>query len=206
MNTNVRTNSIVNVNLNGVDAVEVVKDVKARLTAVERSAFNIALECAYALGVSIPAHIDSKGIEHGEATIDRPIKKQSELLKLIGRSKATLSRWIKAISLIIEHGYFTEFSSGTYPFSYDKIITIFENSEKFEGLVFSDLMGLTVDTLENMTGSIKEETSADTEEEDATKAEEAEEETATIMYNNVEYVVPRASFEKWLTKHMIANK
>ena len=39
---------------------------------------------------------------------------KADYIKLVGRSKATLSRWIKAINLIIEKGYFTDFASGVY--------------------------------------------------------------------------------------------
>ena len=114
------TKSIINVTVNGMTAGETIENVKSRLETVEKSAFNIALLCAYGTGVTIPAYTDNKGIEHGEATCDKPIK-QNDYIKLVGRSKATLSRWIKAITLIIEKGYFTDFSSGVYPFSYDTL-------------------------------------------------------------------------------------
>ena len=208
------TKSIINVTVNGMTAGETIENVKSRLETVEKSAFNIALLCAYGTGLTIPAYTDNKGNEHGEATCDKPIK-QNDYIKLVGRSKATLSRWIKAITLIIEKGYFTDFSSGVYPFSYDKIIDIFSNEKVFEGYVFADLMALSAGTLETM---VKEYKPADTEEEtteEAGKNEEAEEEatsndteeeateeeTTTLIYNGKNYIVNKEAFEKWLAEN-----
>ena len=208
-------NSIINVTVNGLTANEAIASVKSRLETVEKSAFNIALLCAYTLGDTIPAYTDNKGNEHGEAICEKPIKKQADLLKLIGRSKATLSRWIKAIHLIIEKGYFTEFSNGSLPFSYDKIIIILENEEAFSGYVLSDLMTMTVDSLEAMTDKkdtskeeAEEESAENTAEESAEAeevAEESAEETTTLVYNGVEYTVNKSTFEKWLSENAIVK-
>lgn len=209
------TKSIINVTVNGMTAGETIENVKSRLETVEKSAFNIALLCAYGTGVTIPAYTDNKGNEHGEATCDKPIK-QNDYIKLVGRSKATLSRWIKAITLIIEKGYFTDFASGVYPFSYDKVIDIFSNEEAFAGYVFADLMNLSASTLETM---VKEYKPADTEEEateeagegeeateeeattNATEEEAGEEETTTLTYNGKDYIVNKEAFEKWLSEN-----
>lgn len=204
--------SIINVTVNGMTASETIENVKSRLETVEKSAFNIALLCAYGTGVTIPAYTDNKGNEHGEATCDKPIK-QNDYIKLVGRSKATLSRWIKAITLIIEKGYFTDFASGLYPFSYDKIIDIFSNEEAFAGYVFADLMNLSASTIETMIKEYKpateeesieeaEESEEATEEETAsTTEEEATEETAILTYNGNNYIVNKADFEKWLAEN-----
>ena len=120
-------NSIINVTVNGMTANDTIDSVKSRLETVEKSAFNIALLCAYGTGVTIPEYTDNKGNVHGEATCDNPIK-QNDYIKLVGRSKATLSRWIKAMTLIIDNSYFSDFASGLYPFSYDKIIDILKYS------------------------------------------------------------------------------
>ena len=216
MNNN-KINSIINVTVNGMNANEAISSVKSRLETVEKSAFNIALLCAYTLGDTIPSYVDIKGVEHGEATIEKKINKQADLLKLIGRSKATLSRWIKAMRLLIEKGYFTEFANGSLPFSYDKIITILENEEAFKGYVFADLMSMTVDTLEAMT-EIEEEVSEEEEEEEETseqfsgetseeeEEEEVSEEFATLVYNGNEYTVPKLLFEKWLEENMVVSE
>ena len=210
------TTSIINVTVNGLTVNEVINDVKARLCEVEKSAFNIALECSYALGVTIPQYVDSQGNEHASATCEKPIKKQADLLKLIGRSKATLSRWIKAMKLIIEKGYFSDFANGTLPFSYDKIITIFEHEENFKGYVLADLMGMTVDTLDAMAETKEEETTeeeteettenvVETSEEETTEEEKAEEETTILSYNGKEYKVVKSALEKWLSENAIVE-
>lgn len=205
MTTN--NNSIINVTVNGMTVNEAITSVKSRLETVEKSAFNIALLCAYSLGDTIPAYTDNKGNEHGEAICEKPIKKQADLLKLIGRSKATLSRWIKAMRLIIEKGYFTDFANGSLPFSYDKIIAILENQEAFNGYILADLMTMTVDSLEAMT-----ETKEDTKEEAEETTEEAPQEeaqtdaeTTVISYNGKEYTVPKEAFEKWLSDNAIVK-
>ena len=210
------TKSIINVTVNGMTAGETIENVKSRLETVEKSAFNIALLCAYGTGVTIPAYTDNKGHEHGEATCDKPIK-QNDYIKLVGRSKATLSRWIKAITLIIEKGYFTDFASGVYPFSYDKVIDIFSNDNVFSGYIFADLMALSASTLETMVKEYKpateeeagesEETTEETgeNEETTTTEEEAgeagEEETTTLTYNGKNYIVNKEAFEKWLAEN-----
>ena len=207
---NDKTKSIINVTVNGMTAGETIESVKSRLETVEKSAFNIALLCAYGIGVTIPAATDNKGNELGVATCDKPIK-QNDYIKLVGRSKATLSRWIKAITLIIEKGYFTDFASGVYPFSYDKVIDIFSNEEVFAGYVFADLMALSASTLETMVKEYKPATeeeateeageeAGDTEEATANTTEEeaGEEETAILTYNGKNYIVNKEAFENWL--------
>lgn len=208
-----KINSIINVTINGMTATEAIEDVKKRLESVEKSAFNIAIECAYTLGVTIPAYTDNKGIDHAEAVIDKPIKKQADLLKLVGRSKGTLSKWIKAVRLIIENGYFTDFSSGVYPFSYEKVIAILENKEAFSGYIFKDLITMTVDTLEAMTTVKKEEAPSEEEINNENTSDDKEEEApseevelATISYAGKEYNVPKEAFEKWLAKNMVTEK
>ena len=204
--------SIINVTVNGLSANDCIKSVKARLETVEKSAFNIALLCAYTLGDTIPAYTDNKGEAHGEATCEKPIKKQADLLKLIGRSKATLSRWIKAMRLIIEKGYFTDFANGTLPFSYDKIITILENEEAFDGYVLTDLMNMTVDSLEALTEKSSDKAEDDTDEEaeasdeaddddDEATAEADDDDEATFVYNDKQYVVNKSAFEAWLAEN-----
>lgn len=207
------TKSIINVTVNGMSASETIDNVKSRLETVEKSAFNIALLCAYGTGVTIPSYTDNKGNEHGEATCEKPIK-QNDYIKLVGRSKATLSRWIKAITLVIENGYFTDFASGVYPFSYDKIIDILSNEEVFGGYVFADLMNLSASTLETMVKEYnkpKEEEEEEEEEEETTteeqtestekEEEQTEEETATLTYNGKDYIVNKEAFEKWLAEN-----
>lgn len=213
-----KNNSIINVIVNGMTANETIDSVKSRLETVEKSAFNIALLCAYGTGVTIPEYTDNKGNVHGEATCDKPIK-QNDYIKLVGRSKATLSRWIKAMNLIIENNRFNDFATGVYPFSYDKIIDIFENAEVFDGYVFKDLMDLSACTLATMvkdyvkpseenTEEVSEEKSDNTDnskEEEKTE-EEPSEETAVLTYQGKDYTVNKAVFEKWLAENATLAK
>ena len=216
-NKEVSNNSIINVTVNGMTANETINNVKSRLESVEKSAFNIALLCAYGTGVTIPEYTDNKGNIHGEATCDKPIK-QNDYIKLVGRSKATLSRWIKAMNLIIENNRFNDFASGLYPFSYDKIIDIFENKEVFQGYVFKDLMDLSACTLATMikdyvkpseekTEEVSEdETATDSDSKEEEKTEEVSEETAVLTYKGKNYTVNKAVFEKWLAENATLAK
>ena len=209
-------NSIINVVVNGMKASEGVKNVQSRLESVEKSAFNIALISAYSCGACIPAYTDNKGEEHGEAQLDKKDAfKQSDFIKLVGRSKATLSRWIGAMNLIIEKGYFTDFASGVYPFSYDKIYDIFNHAEVFEGMLLSELMELSGNTLEKMINDFKpskeeekteeegdnENTFSDNNKEEEKTEEESSEETAVLTYQGKDYKVNKAVFEAWLAEN-----
>ena len=219
-NQEVKNNSIIDVVVNGMTASEGVKDVQARLESVEKSAFNIALISAYSCGACIPVYTDNKGIEHGEAHLEKKDSfKQIDFIKLVGRSKATLSRWIGAMNLIIENGYFADFASGVYPFSYDKIYDIFNNPEVFKGMILSELMELSGSTLEKMIKDFKpkkeekteekpsEETAADSGSKEEEKTEEKpSEETAVLTYQGNNYTVNKAVFEKWLAENGTLTK
>ena len=216
-NQEIKNNSIINVTVNGMTANDTINNVKSRLESVEKSAFNIALLCAYGTGVTIPEYTDNKGNVHGEATCDKPIK-QNDYIKLVGRSKATLSRWIKAMNLIIENNRFNDFASGLYPFSYDKIIDIFENVEVFQGYVFKDLMELSACTLATMVKDyvkpseekaeeeVSKEKSDDNSKEEEKAEEEVSKETAVLTYQSKDYTVNKAVFEKWLAENGTLTK
>lgn len=214
----VKNNSIITVTVNGMTANDTINNVKSRLESVEKSAFNIALLCAYGTGVTIPEYTDNKGNVHGEAICDKPIK-QNDYIKLVGRSKATLSRWIKAMKLIIENNRFNDFATGLYPFSYDKIIDIFENADVFNGYVFNDLMELSACTLATMVKDYeklskepseeedsKDETAPDSDSKEEKGSEEPSAETTTLTYNGKEYTVNKQAFEKWLAENATLAK
>lgn len=214
----VKSNSIINVTVNGMTANDTINNVKSRLESVEKSAFNIALLCAYGTGVTIPEYTDNKGNVHGEAICDKPIK-QNDYIKLVGRSKATLSRWIKAMKLVIENNRFNDFATGLYPFSYDKIIDIFENADVFNGYVFNDLMELSACTLATMVKDYeklskepseeedsKDETAPDSDSKEEKGSEEPSAETTTLTYNGKEYTVNKQAFEKWLAENATLAK
>lgn len=221
-NQETKNNSIINVVVNGMKASEGVKNVQSRLESVEKSAFNIALISAYSCGTCIPSYIDNKGIEHGEAQLDKKDAfKQVDFIKLVGRSKATLSRWIGAMNLIIEKGYFTDFASGLYPFSYDKIYDIFNHEDVFQGMLLSELMELSASTLEKMVNDFKpskeeekteekiseDKTAIDSDSKEEEKTEEkVSEETAVLTYQGKDYTVNKAVFEKWLAENATLAK
>ena len=219
-----KNNSIINVVINGMKASEGVKNVQSRLESIEKSAFNIALISAYSCGTCIPAYVDNKGVEHGEAQLDKKDAfKQVDFIKLVGRSKSTLSRWIGAMDLIIEKGYFTDFSSGKYPFSYDKIYDIFNHEDVFQGMLLSELMELSASTLKKMVNDFKpskkeetteeevsedntdSQTDSDSKEEEKTE-EEKSEETAVLTYQGKDYTVNKVVFEKWLAENATLAK
>lgn len=216
MNTkNTKKQSIVDVVVNGMNGTEVINEVNARLEGVEKSIFNIALLCSYGTGVTIPTYTDNKGVEHAEATIEKPSKQKDFILR-VNRSSKAISRWIIAMNLIIENGYFTDFASGVYPFSYDKIIAIFRNKEAFKGTMLPDLMKMSAKSLESIAEEYKspsDEKPAETEESTSEKTTEVDTpapieestEVATISYNGKEYHVNKQAFEKWLAENMIAN-
>ena len=185
------TKSIVNVTVNGLSSGECVDKVIQRIETVEKNVFNIALLASYATGVEIPPYTDVKGVERGRAVCENPIS-QADFVKLVGRSKQSVSRWIKAFNLIIENCCFSVFAEGKLPFSYDKIIFIFEENESlFEKYCLNDLFELSLNSLKSLAKKQTEETE---------ETEEAEE-TATLTYNGKEYVVNKKAFEKWLTKN-----
>ena len=209
--------SIIEVVVNGMTAIEIVEDIKTRIASIEKSVFNIALECAFALGHRIPEYIDIQGNTHGEAICAEPFKKQADLIDKVGRSKQTISRWIEAMTFILENDYFQLFANGSLPFSYDKIITICKNDEVFAGYVFSDLMAFTVKQLEDLVAKKtkktteeqeeQEQSSDKTEEQESTEQaeEKTEVETTVISYNGSEYTVPKQAFEKWLSENATVN-
>ena len=128
------------------------------------------------------------------------------------------------MNLFIENNRFNDFATGLYPFSYDKIIDIFENAEVFDGYVFKDLMDLSACTLATMvkdyvkpseekteevseekSDNIDSETDSDSKEEEKTE-EEPSEETAVLTYQGKDYTVNKAVFEKWLAENGTLTK
>lgn len=214
------SNSIIDVVVNGMDSDDVLHEVNTRLEMVEKSVFNIALLCAYGTGVTIPTYTDNKGAVHGEAVCENP-KKQADFITLVNRSSKSISRWVIAMQLVIDNGYFTTFAYGSLPFSYDKIIAIFRNPEVFKGIQLADLFRMSAKTLEDMVKTAEKKAKKDTDnkeeagEEDKNKEEETtttesdnkEEagEVATLTYNGKEYKVDKVAFEKWLADNMIAD-
>lgn len=166
-------------------------------------------------------YTDCKGVVHGEATCEKPAK-QADFITLVNRSSKSISRWVIAMRLVIDNGYFTTFAYGSLPFSYDKIIAIFRNPEVFKGIQLVDLFKMSARTLEDMVHTAEKKTKKNTdtkEEAGVTEVENKEEETtttesdtkeeagevATLTYNGKEYKVNKLAFEKWLADNMIAD-
>lgn len=232
--TNNKNNSIINVTVNGLKATQCVENVKSRLETVEKSVFNIALISCYACGTTIPQYVDNKGETHASATCENHFK-QVDFIKKVGRSESTLSRWISAMDLIIENGYFNDFALGIFPFSYDKIHIIFkeENKEVFKGEKLSDLMALSVNALKimvsdynkkdneeeeenvvnnddisndnNITSNDEEENISDNEENISDTSDDEEAIIINVTIDDKIYTVDKTSLLQWLEANAIVK-
>ena len=186
-----KSNSIIIKSVNGLTTDEAITNIKKWMDDVEKSAFNIAMFAAYATGVTIPAYVDKNGKEYGEANVEKSIK-QSNLIAEIGKSKATLSRWIKAMRIIIANNHFADFANGLLPFSFDKIILIDDNQNIFANYDYFEVFKKSVSQLEKMVNG-------DTDNDDNDVAVAVE--LVTFMYNDTSYTVNKDKFEKWLEKN-----
>lgn len=174
---------------------EIFKAISNNLTSAENSAFKVATRCAYLVGVSIPC---------GSGTItNKKALKPKEVYSKVNKSKATLSRWIKAIKLVIDNDLFNDFNNGVYPFSFDKIIMIFDN-ELTNDNTFEDLMKMSVVEIEKLYKTEEADTE-DTEEADTEEAENVEEadteDTSVIVqfeYNGMVYEVHENALIKFI--------
>lgn len=140
---NEKNNSIINLaTLEAKSNKEIIASITTTLASVENSAFKIAVNCAYLMGDEIP-YLDG----HLKIHKDR-IVKSKDLYSAIKKSKATVSRWRKALKYIIEHGHFEDFNNRVYPFSFDKVIMIYDNDLVTDDTPFSALMEMTVSEIE----------------------------------------------------------
>lgn len=196
--------NILDVTVNGMNALDCVKSVKNRLETIENKAFNVAVLSAYATGTTIPAYNGK-----GEATVDKKMT-QASFLKLVNRSKATLSRWIKGVNFIINDGKFSDFAMGIIPFQFDKVIHYYENKEIFDKEEITLLFAITEMSLSDLeaiapkkTKEKKEEETktsenSDTEEEKTpqkNKSEEAKE--LSVLLDEKEWTIPSDIFFKY---------
>lgn len=186
-----KSNSIIIKAVNGLTTNDAITSIKKWMDEAEKSAFNIAMFSAYVTGVTIPAYVDKNGNEYGEANVEKAIK-QAKLIDEIGKAKSTLSRWIKAMRIIIANNRFTDFANGILPFSFDKIILIDDNQNVFANHDYYELFKKSVSQLEKMIDSGNDENDDDVI---------VEVELVTFMYNDASYTVDKAKFEKWLEKN-----
>lgn len=188
-----KSNSIIIKAVNGLTTDEAITNIKKWMDDVEKSAFNIAMFAAYATGVTIPAYVDKNDNEYGEANVEKAVK-QSQLIDEIGKAKSTLSRWIKAMRIIITNNHFTDFANGLLPFSFDKIILIDDNQNVFANYDYFELFKKSVSQLEKM---VNGDTDNDNNDDDVAVAVEL----VTFIYNDTSYTVDKEKFEKWLEKN-----
>ena len=221
--TNKITKSIIDVTVNGLTIEAITNKIDSRLQKIENNAFNVALMCAYATGITIPAYVDNKGVEHQAATIDKKITQQ-KLLENINRSHSTVSRWLKAFNALLENGYFDIFASGALPFSFDKIIIVMcDCPEAFKGQELTFLMSMSCSTLKGImsgyeknnnstnkqtnTNDESQNTNDENQEEEQTEKSDIESgETFTITIEGNPYTVNKSSLIKWLMENDINNK
>ena len=225
-------NSIIEVVINGMTAFDAAEEVVTRLDSVEKSVFNIALLTAYGTGVTIPEYIDNKGVKHGQATCEKPLK-QADFVEEVGRTSKAISRWCTAMNLIIENNYFDIFAQGLLPFSYDKIIALlkeenkpaFAKTEADRKKSLEDWFNMSAKGLEAKVSNYKKkadddkkpdekkaeekttENTATSQEENTQEVEKTTEEHATILYNGEEYTLcmDKPTFEKWLKENVIVK-
>lgn len=189
------TNLLVNVSvLEATKNSDVLKAIATNLLSAENSAFKVAVRTAWLVGVSIPC---------GSGTItNKNAKKPKEVYQSINKSKATLSRWMKALRCIIDNNLFDDFNKGVYPFSFDKIIMIFEHELTADN-TFADLMKMSVVEIEELykVDDVEEESATD-----ETAEEGDSEETATVddspivkfTYNGTEYAVHESALIEFI--------
>ncbi len=107
------------------------------------SVFEMALLACYATGEYLPIP---------GAVCKNPMKR-SEFYNKVNYSKATMCNWIKAMRLVVKNNDFELFQNypNDYPFSYDKLILIYENNLKDYGTL-KDLLKLSVKSLKGLVG------------------------------------------------------
>ena len=195
--TNTTTNKeLVNVSvLQATSNKDIAKSIRADLAKVEGMAFKVAVKGAYLTGEKVPC---------GNGMIDNPNPvSRKDFYTLVNKSKATLSRWIKAVLLIVENGLFNDFNSGKFPFSFDKVIIILTDDELKKGN-FAELMSMSVTSLENMTKSDesgKSDESTDGDESGDESDESATGETVEFTYNGNVYTVDKGIIEKFIAEN-----
>ena len=188
-NTTMNNNkSLVNVSVMEASTnTEIFKAIATNLTSAENAAFKVAVRVAYLLGVSIPCG-------QGTITNKSPLKAKAVYTK-INKSKATVSRWLKAVKYIIDNELFDDFNSGVYPFSFDKIILIFSNELVDDDRDFSGLMDMTVVELEKLVSDDDDTSDDDTSDDDDAGT------MVTFTYGDTTFSVPEKVLVAFIENH-----
>lgn len=161
----------------------ILAEISSALTTAENSAFRVATRCAWLVGVEFTINDKSMVIDNTKKLTPKQVYTK------VNKSKATLSRWIKAIKLVIEHDLFNDFNSGKYPFSFDKIIAIFEYDLIDGTNTFDTLFKLSAIELISM-GKGDDEKSDEKAEKDTSN----DEVNTTLVYNPLEDDSPMVKF------------
>ena len=166
----------------GLSGQAVAEKSKARLDKMDKALFEIATACAYSCGVELPDMVNGSGT----IKCDTPLKSRTALCKVLDRNKATVSRWLTAVELIVENGDYSLFynDNKVYPFSYDKIILIYNNNLVTPERTLANLLKMSVADLEALVD--------DSGETDG----EGEDEKVEIIYNDIRYLVSKVEVEK----------
>jgi len=201
------THYLVNVSaMETYKAADLVDRLNKRLETIENSAFVIAVYGAYVVGKSIPC-----GKSGGTVTISKDNRmKAKDFYAKVNRSKATVSRWFQALDMIIEAGYFDEFNEQRIPFSFDKVVIIFNHKDAFEGWdkldTFKAYMSKSVAALAAMA---KDDEEAETTEASEAETTETTEECATqeaakmatFTYDGKTYTCKESALAEFITNH-----
>ena len=187
-----KTNYQINVSyLKACKDETIINDIINGLTNVETLAFKVAVRVAYLIGEKIPFN----GMEIYRNK-DKTKYSITDVATRISKSRPTISRWIKAFKYIRDNGLFEDFNTAVYPFSFDKIIIIFDNKLVTDEISFSDLMSKTVVELDKMAHPKTEET----EETEETEVE-ASGDIVTFTYCDTTFKVDKAFISDFISKY-----
>ena len=191
--------------LRGANVTKAIAGARKALEANDNTALTVAINTAFAVGIELPAYATDKGA----CQCDKPVSLR-EFGKLIGRDHSTLSRWLKALQLIIENGDFVYFVTGACKFQFDKIILAYENKDVIlKGRGISEVLDMSYSTLKSLLPD-KKQADADTdagEEAGAEAGAGAEAEAGEPVDNGADievtingkvYTVPSKIFETFM--------
>lgn len=214
--------SIVTFNIgNTVTATACANKLAELLTKHDNVCLSIALYGAYMTGVTIPAYYTTSGVLTKENKLAEPMSlaEACKLPILANKSKATLSRCINALKLVIESesDSITLFTSGQHAFTYDKIFTYYNNKPAMESNGINTLataMEYSARTLEKLVRDWKKEQDTTPEDttpepdnvETATPAEPAPDEMVEFIYNGNTYSVRAGAMEALLAQAVVITK
>lgn len=158
--------TLVDVNLSNIENLKQGVDLLNSLVRkADRNIFNIALLGCYLIGVEIPfhdvtdgTHFDSSVFKHAYSGEDFTASRK-KLCMAVGRNKSTVSKWIRAMELIIAEGHFHEFASGKRIFKVEVLARIESYREKLivnGNYKLSDLLAMDAKDVNKIIDSLKD--------------------------------------------------